>query len=354
MSAKRTYSASNVLLEDPDFPFWDSDDDLIDEVDQIFLENPMDLPLYYQVGSGFETSPSSARGSVFMAGSDERSIDEAIVLEEKSRRRNHKYQAEEITFRASIDMERLPQNVQRIPMVRIPDTVRELFEQLIRRTTTNLGPSDLIRFCIQAEGLDKPISTSLMTVSTLTVEKILAAVMKVMQSKDKIELDSGFAVDVITIRRPVGAGGNRRVINISIDRLRKQSILSIPYDEEGLCCAKAIVYALGTFEKRYECHQCHEKSQSASSCEQGKELHVAANVPLGPCTFTEIARFEEHLDTQIAVFSSENLNQASPNDAQTVTVSADPMPVMQHTKPSLETKSFHFAIRYTSAGTAAK
>ncbi|XP_035234165.1 uncharacterized protein LOC118205999 [Stegodyphus dumicola] len=127
MSAKLTYSASNLLFEDPDFPFSDSDDDLVDEVDQIFMENPMDLPLYYQVGSGFE-------------------IDEAIVLTEKSRRRNHKYQAEEITFHACVDIERLPQGVQGIPIVRIPDTVRELFEQLIRRTAADLNPSDLIRF----------------------------------------------------------------------------------------------------------------------------------------------------------------------------------------------------------------
>ncbi|XP_035234258.1 uncharacterized protein LOC118206097 [Stegodyphus dumicola] len=172
MSAKPVYSASNVLFEDPDCPFRDSDDDLIDEVDEIFLENPMDLPLYYHVGSGFEASSSSAGGPVYMAGTHERWIDEAIVLTEKSRRRNHKYHAEEITFRASIDMERLPQDVQGVPMVRIPDTVRELFEQLIRQTTADLGPSDLFvskqilypsrRFCIQAEGLDKPISTFLM------------------------------------------------------------------------------------------------------------------------------------------------------------------------------------------------
>ncbi|XP_035233216.1 uncharacterized protein LOC118205044 [Stegodyphus dumicola] len=125
------------------------------------MENPMVLPLYYHVGSGFETSSSSARGPMYMAGSDEHSIDEAIVLTEKSRSRNHKYKAEEITFRASVDMEQLPQDTQGIPMVRIPDTVRELFEQLIRRTTADLEHSDLIRFCIQAEGLDKPISTSM-------------------------------------------------------------------------------------------------------------------------------------------------------------------------------------------------
>ncbi|XP_035232165.1 uncharacterized protein LOC118203959 [Stegodyphus dumicola] len=194
-------------------------------------------------------------------------------------------------------------------MVRIPDTVRELFEQLIRRTTADLGPSDLIRFCIQAEGLDKPISTSLMTVSTLTVEKILAAVMKVLQSKDKIELDTGFSVDVITIRRPVSVGRNRKVIIISVDRLSKRSILAIPYNEEGLCCAKAIVYALAHLKKDSSAINALRNHRRPTLMNRARQLHLDANVPLGPCTFAEIAIFEDHLDTQIAVFSSENLNR---------------------------------------------
>ncbi|XP_035234055.1 uncharacterized protein LOC118205892 [Stegodyphus dumicola] len=246
---------------------------------------------------------------IWLVPMNDRGIDEAIVLTQKSRRRNHKYQAEEINFRASVDIERLPLNVQGIPMVRILDTVRELFEQLIRRTTANLGPSDLIRFCIQAEGLDKPISTSLMAVSTLTVEKILTAVMKVLQSKDKIELDTGFSVDVITIKRPVGAGGNRKVINISMDRLRKQSILPIPYDDEGLCCAKAIVYALAHLNDYKAAIKAMKDRRRPALVKHAKELHMAANVPLGPCTFAEIAIFEDHLDVQIAVISSENLNR---------------------------------------------
>ncbi|KFM58679.1 hypothetical protein X975_07314, partial [Stegodyphus mimosarum] len=208
-------------------------------------------------------------------------------------------------------MERLPLNVQGVPMVRMPDTVRELFQQLIRRTTTDLGPSDLIRFCIQADGLDKPISTSLMSVSSFTVEKILAAVMKVLQSKDKIELDVGFTVDVITIKRPVGAGRNRKVINISVDRLSKSSILAIPYDDEGLCCAKAIVYALAHLNKDTRAINALRDRRNPTLMNRTRELHLDANVPLGPCTFTEIAIFKEHLDTQIAVFSSDNLNRVS-------------------------------------------
>lgn len=125
-----------------------------------------------------------------------------MILVERNRRKNIKYQAEEIHYQARIDPDRLPMNVRGVPMTAVVDSVRELFTQLIRRAAEGLVPSDLIRFCIQAEGLDKPISTKLMPVSTLTVEKLMSAVMKVLQSKDHIELDEGFSVDVITIARP--------------------------------------------------------------------------------------------------------------------------------------------------------
>lgn len=209
-----------------------------------------------------------------------------------------------------MDPSRLPENVRGVPMATIVDSVRELFATLIRRSTEGLAPSDLVRICIQAEGLDKPISTSLMPVSDLTVEKVLAAVVKVLQSKDQIELDAGFTADVMTIQRPVGAG-KRKLVNISIDRLAKQSILSIPEDDEGLCCAKAIVYALAHLENDRTAINAMKRRDRPALMNRARALHEAAHVALGPCTFREIAQFEEHLNVQIVVLSSENLNRVS-------------------------------------------
>ncbi|GIY16091.1 DNA-directed DNA polymerase [Caerostris darwini] len=87
-----------------------------------------------------------------------------------------------------------------------------------------------------------------MPVSDLTIEKILTEILKVLQSKKSIQLDSAFKVEVITIRRSVGAGRSK-VANISLDRLRKKSIFSIPTDDDNLCCAKAIVFALAHAKK---------------------------------------------------------------------------------------------------------
>lgn len=42
---------------------------------------------------------------------------------------------------------------------------------------------------------------------------------------------------------------------------------------------------------------------------RARKLHEDAGVPKGPCTFKEIAQFEDFLQMQIAVLSSENCNR---------------------------------------------
>jgi hypothetical protein len=158
-------------------------------------------------------------------------LEDAVILVEQMRRKNMKYQADEIRYQARIDPERLSHHERGVPIAAIVGSVRALFDILIRRATEGLAPSDLIRLCIQVEGLDKPISTTLMRVEDLTTEKVMTSVMKVLQSKDDIQLDKGFSVDVMTIRRPVvctGRTDRRKLSDIGLDKIKKQSILSIP------------------------------------------------------------------------------------------------------------------------------
>lgn len=235
-------------------------------------------------------------------------MEDAIILEERGRKQNNKYNGEEICFRALVDTERLPQHLIGAPLCSA--VLRVLFNLLLRRTTENLRPFDLIRFCFQANSLDKPTSTCLMPVSDVTIEKVLAIVMKVLQSHEEIDLSSGFSVDVITIRRDYGGGRtNRRVINVEVDRLRKKCIFPIPYDNEGLCCAKAIVYGLAYVNKDRTALNAVRDFRRPALMNRAKTLHEAAQVPLGPCTFTEVALFEQHLNVQIAVFSTDALNK---------------------------------------------
>ncbi|XP_054717568.1 uncharacterized protein LOC129226964 [Uloborus diversus] len=237
-------------------------------------------------------------------------MQDALQIELLRGRWNEKYKANQLTFRARVSLEKLPERLQNTPMAAAVSSVRELFRSLLRRTNEGLRPTDLIRIYIQADGLDKPISTRLMSVSELTLETVMAAILKVLQSKDQIAIDSGFSADVVTIRRDVGAG-RRKVINTAVDPHRKQSILEIPSDDEGLCCAKAILYALAHLEKNQTAIDALRDRRRSTLLNRARALHEAAGVRIGPCTYKEVAQFEEHLNVQIVVIATENMQKVS-------------------------------------------
>ncbi|GFU38971.1 uncharacterized protein NPIL_10371 [Nephila pilipes] len=189
------------------------------------------------------------------------------------------------------------------------DAIRTLFETLLRRVTSSLEPTDLMRVIIFSDHLDRPISTHLMLVSEMSVEKIMACAVKVLQSKSEVRLDEGFNVEIITIRRPIGSGKtNRRVTIPSLDRLRKKSIRCVPDDDLNICCAKAILLAIAEVEKDADL-----KSLRRKDCDLLKRraiaLHQKTGVPQGPCGFEEIALFEQNLKMQVVVISTTASNQ---------------------------------------------
>ncbi|KAF8789739.1 hypothetical protein HNY73_007658 [Argiope bruennichi] len=344
-STKRTIS--EVLFENEEMPMNECEDDCLSETSQIFIENDIEAMEFFkdfddvlsetsqlfndneidgiddclndfddddlpQIGSGFENQPGpSTRGPAFLENVSSENLDNAVIVDETNRRVNQRYNAEEVTFRARIEEEKIPPRLQRTPLVAAVEAVRALFSLLILRCTQNLRPSDLIRFCFMAIGLERPVSTVLMPVSDVTVERIVAPIMRVLQSYKKLKLKDGVNVDIIIIHRDICAGGNRRIINIETDRLKKRSVLSIPTDKEGLCCAKAILYALAHLENDRAAISSMKDRRRPALLNRARILHNDAGVPLGPCSYSEIRTFEDFLDIQIVVISSESLNKVS-------------------------------------------
>ena len=214
-------------------------------------------------------------------------------------------------MRVKLNFDLLPDDLKDNPIYSVIVLVQRMFEIIIRKSTQNLRETDMIRLLMNSDELDKPVSTCLMPVSELTVEKVVAALVIVLQSKDEIRLDTGFNIDVITIRKDVGAGKFRKITNIEIDRLRKKSILAIPFDEQGLCCAKAIVYGLAHLEGDRTAIDAMRRRNRPALLKRAIKLHEDADVPLGPCTYAEISKFESFLNVQIVVISSENLNKVN-------------------------------------------
>lgn len=146
----------------------------------------------------------------------------------------------------------------------------------------------------------------------MTVEKILSCVYKVVQSKNAICLDESLKINVITVKRPSGAGKwerKRRVINIASDRLKKKSIISVPMDGSVLCCAKAVIYGLAVLRKDRTAIESYRKENRPALRKKAEELHRQLNLPIEPCGLDQIALFENKLNVQICVLSSDNFNQ---------------------------------------------
>ncbi|GFY02554.1 uncharacterized protein TNCV_3504341 [Trichonephila clavipes] len=220
-------SHGQILFEDEDMPFTEGDDELLGECTQSFLEALQEFKdLLSQLGNGLEVNAAAPSRSDFWTPLETDGNCNILI-------------AGLITDQPLLVK------------------IRKLLETLLQRVISSLEPTDLIRAEIFSEHLDRTISTHLMLVSEMSVEKIMACATKVLQSKSEVRLDEGFNIEIITIRRPVGSGKrNRRVLIPSIDRLRKTSIRYVPDDDLNICCAKAIILAIAEVEKDADLRQC--------------------------------------------------------------------------------------------------
>ncbi|GFS58000.1 uncharacterized protein TNIN_404331 [Trichonephila inaurata madagascariensis] len=136
-------------------PFIEGDDELLVECIQAFLEASQEcIDLLSQLGNGLE-------------------LDSPFRIIERYRRPNKKFISEEVIFQVLLDPDCWLNNVA-TTIGQTNDAIRTLFETLLRRVTSSLEPTDLIRAIIFSEHLDRPISTHLMLVSEMSLEKTMA------------------------------------------------------------------------------------------------------------------------------------------------------------------------------------
>ncbi|GBM49313.1 hypothetical protein AVEN_243416-1 [Araneus ventricosus] len=268
------------------------------ETSQEIVNIPIPVP-FDQVGSGSELVGRILNG--FWTQLEDVPEEGWILLMEKARRNNRRFQCDEIVFAAMIDIDKLPLHARNATIRSLLQVLQNLFQaiMIIDRATRNLAPADLIRLLLQSDHLDRPISTTLMPVSQMTAEKFLSCLIKAIQSDQEIPLDAAFIVEVFVIQRPVGGGGkgHHRVINIAIDRLRKKSVLSIMPEETSICCANAILLALASKESPTELKSLCDARNTVLE-RRAIKLHNDVGIPLGPCGVKEISAFERHLDIQ--------------------------------------------------------
>ncbi|GBL90088.1 hypothetical protein AVEN_115937-1 [Araneus ventricosus] len=68
----------------------------------------------------------SSRGPAFIQNDSSENLDDAVIINEINRRRNQRYNTEEITFQARIEPEQKPPRLQTTPLVAAVEAVRSL------------------------------------------------------------------------------------------------------------------------------------------------------------------------------------------------------------------------------------
>ena len=101
-------------------------------------------------------------------------------------------------------------------------------------------------------------------------------------------------VDIIHVQTPQGSGRSKRdVLNIKDFLHKKKSIITIQ-NNDNLCLARALVVAIAKIEKDPKYKQLTNPDKRVQE-RKARELHEAANVPLGPCGIPEVELFQKYL-----------------------------------------------------------
>ena len=176
------------------------------------------------------------------------------------------------------------------------ERTQTIFEHLLNDVTQDMNEKDQVRFVLRSEQLDTPISIPFMPVEQLTTERVFSQIERVIQSNRDFRLNDTVTVDIIHIEAPQGSGKSRRkrdILDIREYLHKKRSIITIR-NNDNLCLARALVVAIAKIENAPN-YRTLIRSDKRIQEKEAKKLHVAANVPLGPCGIPEVKMFQKYL-----------------------------------------------------------
>ena len=186
----------------------------------------------------------------------------------------------------------------------------DIFDRLIKDVTEGMNSTDQVRFVLQSNQLQSPISLPFCALEELTTEKVFSQVEKVVQSNEEFRLNDAVNIDILRVQMPQGSGKSkvkRTTYDLREYLKKKKSIVSIN-NKDDYCLARALAVSIARIEKdpRYDRVR---SPNSGLQRERAFDLHEAANVPLGPCGLKEVDLFQQHLTQyQIIVVSGDQNN----------------------------------------------
>ena len=174
------------------------------------------------------------------------------------------------------------------------ERVQKIFEHLLNNVTEDMDERDQVRFVLRSTQLDTPISMPFMPVLQLTPERVFSQIERVIQSNRDFRLNDTVTVDIIHVEAPQGSGRSKRTtLNIKEYLRNKKSVITIQ-NNDNLCLARALVVAIAKVENAPNYKNLINTDRRDQE-KRAKELHTAANVPLGPCGIPEVELFQKYL-----------------------------------------------------------
>ena len=186
----------------------------------------------------------------------------------------------------------------------------DIFDHLIKDVTEGMNPTDQVRFVLQSNQLQSPITLPFCALEELTTEKVFSQVEKVVQSNEEFRLNDAVNIDILRVQMPQGSGKSkvkRTTYDLREYLKKKQSVICIN-NKDDYCLARALAVSIARIEKdpRYDRVM---RPNSGLQRERAFDLHEAANVPLRPCGLKEVDLFQQHLTNyQIIVVSGDQNN----------------------------------------------
>ena len=197
-----------------------------------------------------------------------------------------------------------------VDLLKSQNRTYDIFDRLLRDVTEGMNSTDQVRFVLQSNQLQFPISLPFCSLEELTTEKVFSQVEKVVQSNEEFRLNDTVNIDILRVQMPQGSGRSKvRRQTWSIREYLKEKKSVIPINnKDDLCLARALVVAIARIEKDPRYKQIADSSRHIQR-ERAFDLHEAANVPLGPCGLKEVDLFQQHLTNyQIIVVSGDQNN----------------------------------------------
>ena len=174
------------------------------------------------------------------------------------------------------------------------ERTQKIFEQLLNDVTEGMNERDQVRFVLRSTQLDTPISMPFMPVIQLTPERVFSQIERVIQSNRDFRLNDTVTVDIIHVEAPQGSGRSKRTtLNIREYLHKKNTVITIR-NNDNLCLARALVVAIAKVQNAPNYKDLTKPGRRTLEI-KARELHTAANVPLGPCGIPEVELFQKYL-----------------------------------------------------------